>query len=184
LEKAMSLLNPQDGPGFDQVLAFEMGTKLAADKSPAMNLKGMLFVSEHRGKHWGLLSVPNAMVRGVFQAMHEPGAELPEADGALDAHITVFRPEEIEEIGGTDKLKGDRGKQFTYTIQKLESFVPSGWADTSRVWALRVYSPELQELRRSYGLASKPKNDEFDFHITIATRKVKVTRSNSLSKVE
>ena len=53
------------------------------------------------------------MVRGVFQAMKEPGAELPtQSSGELDAHITVMRPEEIELLGGPDVLKGDRGKRL------------------------------------------------------------------------
>ena len=179
-----SLLTVQDGPSRHQREAYQAGVKFAADAIPAINLVGVFFVSQHKDRPWGLLSVPNAMVRGVFQAMLEPGAELPMEGGELNAHITVLRPEEIEQLGGIDKLKDDRGKQFKYTIRRLESFNPTGWEGVSRVWVLRVHSSELQNLRKSYGLSKKPKGDKFDFHITVATRKTSVLAPNKVSKGE
>ena len=179
----MSILKVQDGLPTYQKAAYALGQKLAADGVPAINLVGTFFVSQHKDRAWGLLTVPNAMVRGVFQAMKEPGAELPTNDnGELDAHITVMRPEEIEELGGPDKLTGDRGTQFSYTLRRLESFNPEGWKEMSKVWTLRIHSPELQALRKSYGLTKKPKNNEFDFHITIATRRKGVLLPNDVSK--
>jgi hypothetical protein len=47
---------------------------------------------------------------------------------------------------------------------------------------LRVHSPELQELRRSYGLSSLPNDGKFDFHITVAIRRKNVLGRNTVSK--
>jgi hypothetical protein len=148
------------------------------------NLVGTFFVNEYKDRPWGLLSVPNAMVRGIFKAMNEPGAEMPtdSTTGELNAHISVMRPEEIEMIGGANVLKNDRGKQFRYTLQRLESLVPVGWEEMSRAWMMRVHSPELQKLRKSYGLTNKPKDNKFDFHITVAVRRKGVLNPNDVAK--
>jgi len=180
----VTLLTVQDGPSRHQQQAYELGLKIASAPEPAVNLAGTFYVSEHKERPWGLLSVPNALVRGVFQAMSEPGVELPpQSDGGLNAHISVMRPEEIELLGGPKALKADRGKQFAYTIRRLESVNPAGWEEMSRCWMLRVHSPALQDLRRSYGLTPKPKDNKFDFHITVAVRRKNVLRNNEVSKV-
>jgi hypothetical protein len=158
------------------------GEKVAAAGEPAYNLTGLLYLTKHKDKDWGMLSVPNALVRGVFDAMSEPGIELPVSDGKLNAHITVFRPEDIEKVGGPDKFNNDRGKPFRYTISRLVGFKPAGWQDMERCWVLRVHSPELQQLRRSYGLSSLPADGKFDFHITVATRKSGVLGRNEKAK--
>jgi hypothetical protein len=179
----LTLITVQDGPSRHQLQAYTFGLKLAADAEQAINLAGTFFVSEHKDRPWGLLSVPNAMVRGVYQAMNEPGAELPVSGGELDAHISVMRPEEIAQLGGPSKLLNDRGKQFNYTLRRLESVNPAGWDEMSKVWMLRVYSPELQDLRKSYGLTAKPKDNKFDFHITVAVRRKHVLSRGEVSKV-
>jgi rubrerythrin len=149
-----------------------------------MNLVGLLQITEHKGRKWGVLSVPNALVRGVYSAMKEPGISLPlNKAGDLNAHITVFRPEEIDQLGGPDTLKADRGKQFTYTIGRLESVSITSMSDVTKAWMLRIHSPELQKLRRTYGLSSRPKDDKFDFHITVALRRKGVLMTNQISKL-
>lgn len=167
-------------------LAFAAGMKLAASGSPAYNLAGRLYVKDGSRGTWGMLSVPNALVRGVFHAMDETGIELPPtgADEQLNAHITVFRPDEIAQIGGPDVLLNDRGKVFRYTIGRLVEFEPAGWPEVAKCWVLRVHSPELQELRRSYGLSSLPNDGKFDFHVTVAVRKRGVLGRNEKRKGE
>lgn len=178
-----SILDVQDGLGYWNEQVFMLGCKIAADTSPSYNLSGMFYVNTHKEKPWGLLTVPNAMVRGVFEAMDEIGIELPPSEeGNLRAHISVMRPEEIEQIGGPDKLKNDRGKRFAYTIGRLVECEPEGWPEMSKCWMLRVHSPELQQLRRSYGLTSLPRDGEFDFHITVAVRRRGVLGRNDTAK--
>lgn len=178
----MSILSVTDGVGFTDRLFLAVGGRLvkeAGTPEPAFNLRGTLYLSD-RG--WILLTVPNAMVRGMFQAMHEPGTELPfDKDGGLNAHISVFRPEELESLGGPDHVT-ERGKTFTYTVGRVYSVEPGGWAEMSKVWYLKVHSPELQTLRRSYGLSPLPNDGKYDFHITVAVRKKHVLHTNEVRK--
>lgn len=180
----MSLLRVTDGPTALDRLHFAAGRRLvektAGDAEPAYNLVGTLYRSS---SDWVLLQVPNALVRGVFAAMHEPGAELPPSgeDGRLNAHCSVFRPEELEAIGGADKVT-ERGKQFRYSIGRLMSVEPDGWSAMERVWFLTVHSPELMALRRSYGLSSLPNEGKYAFHITVACRRRGVLGRNDKAK--
>lgn len=131
-----------------------------------------------------MLSVPNSIVRGAFDALDEPGAELPPSgdDGKLNAHISVMRPEEIKEhIGSPDKIT-ERGHSFHYSVGQLNSFNPKGWVGMSKVWVIEVKSPELEKLRKSYGMTNLPKNNEFAFHISIAARRKSVLRPNDVKK--
>ena len=184
----MSLLSVDDRPPVIDRLHYRAGEiigtffKEAADATPAYNLAGTLYLSP---SGYVLLQVPNALVRGTFAAMHEAGAELPPSgpDGKMNAHITVFHPEDLEAIGGPDKVT-ERGKQFRYSIGRLMEVEPDGWADMAKVWFLKVHSPELQALRRSYGLSSLPKDGKYDFHITVAVRRKKVLGRNDSRKGE
>lgn len=157
------------------------GKSAADDDVPVVeyNLVGTL----QRSKDWILLSVPNAFVRGVFAAMQEPGIEVPpqKESGALNAHISVMRPEEVEMIGGPDKIT-ERGKQFHYTLGRLYSVEPAGWSEMSKVYMVQVHSPELQALRRSYGLSGIPNEGKFAFHITVAVKRRGVLGRNEVSK--
>jgi hypothetical protein len=176
------LISPTDGPSLVDRFAYDLGTKVAADLTPSYSLVGTLFVSDATGRQYGLLTVPNAMVRGVFDAMHEPGIELPLRDGRLDAHVTVFRPEELDLIGGADAIKNDRGKPFRYSLGRLCELTPDGWPDASKAWVIRVHSPELQQLRRSHGLSSLPNDGQYDFHITVAVRRKGVLARSGTAK--
>lgn len=179
----MSILYEIDSPALPywQQQAYALGfAKAAGDMTPSYDMSGTLYVSEACGKPWGLLSVPNALVRGIFDALSTPGVELPfNKAGYLDGHISVLRSEEIELIGGPDALKNDRGKSFRYSLGRLMQLEPDGWPGVKTVYACLVHSPELQMLRRSYGLSSLPK---YPFHITIAIVKRGVLARNETSK--
>jgi hypothetical protein len=180
--------NSVDGLGLLQRVMFNAGTRLAkaaqaGEPEPAYSLAGMLYLSS---SGYLLLSVPNAMVRGIYQGMAEPGIELPPSgpEGLLNAHITVMRPEEIAAIGGADKIT-ERGKQFKYTLGRflcLEK--PSGWPEMAEVYFMLVHSPDLQELRRAYGLSSLPNEGKHAFHVTVAVRRKGVLGRNETSKVK
>lgn len=154
--------------------------KTAAD-TPAKSygLSGRLYLSK---SGWLLLSVPNALMRGLFDSLDEPGAELPyHEDGSLNAHISVVRPEELETIGGPNVVT-ERGHTFHYTLGPLKTVRPAGWDEMSRVWFVEVDSPELRSLRRSYGLSPLPNDNKFQFHITVAVRRKHVLGTNEVSK--
>lgn len=152
--------------------------KDAATKSPA-ELYGRLYLAN---SGWLLLEVPNSLVRGLFNAMQEPGIELPYDDeGKLNAHISVMNDLEVETIGA-DKIT-ERGHVFAYRPQTLVRLDRPSWKGVSAVWFLRVGSPELERLRKSYGLSARPHNNEHDFHITYAVRRVGVLQAGPASKL-
>lgn len=167
-----------------EIALFEAGallTKVAAgDPEPAYALAGRLYLS---ASGWLLMSVPNSFARGVFMAMDEPGVELPPADpsGQFNAHVSVMSPTEIKGIGGPEMVT-ERGKAFAYTLGRLYSVEPEGWPDMAKVWFVRVHSPELQNLRRSYGLSGLPHEGRHDFHISVAVRRKKVLGRNDTAK--
>lgn len=163
------------------LLARSRGEKQAADAPESVYaLKGKLMLSS---TGWILLSVPNAFARGAFDALAEPGTELPPgADGKpFNAHISVIRPEEMEEHNIDPEQIVERGHEFTYTTTDIKTVVPAGWGAMSKVWFLEVKSPALENLRKSYGLSARPKNNQFQFHISFAVRKRNVLRENDIA---
>lgn len=153
-------------------------TKQAGVPTTVHALTGRLYLSE---SGWLLLDVPNAVVRGLFDALHEPGIELPLRDGRLNAHVTVMRPEELQQLGGPEKVT-ERGHSYRYSLGPTRVVEPDGWKDVSKCWFVEIRSPELEALRRSYGLTSLPNDGKHQLHLTIAVRKKKVLHGNQLSK--
>ncbi len=173
-----------NNPYADQLL-FEQGqaagllVKSAGDAVSTYALKGRLVRS---ASGWGLLEIPNALVRGLFAALHEPGVELPPTkSGQLRAHVSVIRPEELKAIG--DKVT-EFGHYFSFQIGPLKTVEPMGWKDMSRVWFVSVISPELMTLRKSYGLPALPqKNGEtLPFHCSVAVRRKGVLTTRPVTK--
>lgn len=161
-------------------LLYEMG-KVAAADPPVLSysMAGRLYLSK---SGWILLSVPNALVRGIFDTIHEGGVELPPGpDGVFNAHISVIPAKELESIGGPDMIS-ERGHMFHYTLGPLKEVQPATWDEISRVWLVEVRSPELEKLRKSYGLTALPNDNQHKFHITVAVRRKKVLQENDISK--
>lgn len=160
------------------------GNKQAATSYP---LSGRLYLSK---SGWLLLSVPNALVRGVFDALSAPGTELPLAGvmnvpdvqpELLNAHISVMTADEVSKIGA-HKIT-ERGHMYGYTLAGLNELDVKNVDGVSKVWALKVLSPGLAALRKSYGLSPKL-HDQHDFHITIAVRRKRVLDNNSVRKFD
>jgi len=113
---------------------------------------------------WGKLQVPQAIARGLFASISDPGVRLP--DGK--AHISVFTTKEIEKLGGREKIK-ERGRDFHFTLGTMRQVNPSGWPEMSRVYFATVQSPELKKLRKSYGLTPLL-HGSHPFHITVGVK--------------
>lgn len=156
--------------------------KAAGDAVAAPVLSGRLYLSS---SGWLLLSVPNAFVRGLFDTLDEEGLEIPPGKNGnpYNAHISVMRKEEVEAIGGGDKIT-ERGKTFHYQLGPLKTVAPKGWDEMSKVWFVEVQSQELRNLRKSYGLPGLPQkgDTEMQFHITVAVRRKKVLQENEVAK--
>lgn len=160
-----------------------LGEKCAADAVVVHSLSGRLYLSKGG---WLLLSVPNALGRGAFDALRVTGAELPTRDtndpnAAYNAHVTVMSPDEIATFGGPDKIT-ERGHDFHYSLGAVKEVNPTTWAGVSKVWYITVDSPELRNLRKSYGLTPTRKGE--DMHITFAIKRTGVERNNDVSKFD
>lgn len=175
------LLSP--GPPFWGVLGFRLGRELVKEAAepetgrPAYNLVGSLYLAADGQLS---LSVPNSIVRGVFSAMSEPGAiPAPGPVGSLTARVVVLTANELARIGGPSRIS-ERGKQYRYSLGRWVELESGG--SVAKAWGIRVHSPELQTLRRSYGLSSLPEDGQGDFHIVVAVRGRGVLGRNETSK--
>lgn len=159
---------------------------LAKSAAPVAShyLAGRLYMAK---SGWLLLSVPNALVRGVFDAMTDAGVELPRAGvmnvpnvdkELLNAHISVMTAEEAAKIGAGNI--NERGHSFRYSLGPVKEITPKNIDGVSKIWAIQVSSPDLSALRKSYGLSALPKDEPF--HITVAVRRTGVLRENAVSK--
>lgn len=157
------------------------GNKQASTNYP---LTGRLYVSK---SGWLLLSVPNALVRGLYDALSATGAELPRAGvmnvpnvptDLLNAHISVMNAEEVKKIGA-NKIN-ERGHMFGYALGQLKEITPRNVDGVSKVWALQISAPTLSAVRKSYGLS--PLLNDHPFHITVACRRKSVLQTNGVSK--
>lgn len=173
----MSVISTRDFPPMDHF--FLWAAMQSHEKRSAVSLSGLLQVTL-RG--YLLVGVPTALVRGVYDAISEPGISFPSTidGGALRAGIVVMTPEEVQDIGGPSQIT-ERGKQFTYHLGELTEVPARNWPGVSTCWHLQIKSPELTKLRRSYGLPSLL-SGESEFSIVVACRKVGVLSANATSK--
>ena len=185
LSALYALSNTFDDAAYQKGNAHGWLIKSSQSATTSYQLAGRLYVAK---SGWLLLSVPNALVRGVFDALHAPGVELPLAGAMnvpnvdkdlLNAHVSVMTAAEVESIGA-DNIN-ERGHTFRYTLGPVKEVPVSNIDGVSRVWFIQVASPELTALRKSYGLSPKMKGDE-PFHITVALRRRNVMRDNDTSK--
>ena len=171
----LSVLRDRRLRDLGEIVGLQLKTGAAPENVYA--LKGRLYLSQ---SGWLLLQVPNAIIRGLFQALDVPGAELPLKGGQLNSHVSVMTDSEVAAIGA-DKIT-ERGRMFSYQLGPVQEVEPAGWKTMSRVWFVRIISPELKKLRVSYGLTPLPHVDH-ELHATIATRRKGVFVSgNAISK--
>jgi len=152
--------------------------KAGGAAEPSYSLAGRLYVST---SGWLLLSVPNAIVRGLFDALDEKGVELPPSgpEGRLNAHVSVMTKDEVARIGA-DRIS-ERGHSYRYQLGPVKACDPKGWDEMARCWFVEVQAPELKALRKSYGLTPLPRGDH-EFHITFGVRRKGVHGRNAVSK--
>lgn len=138
----------------------------AADTELSYGLAGQLYAS-HSG--WLLLQIPNDIGNGAFAALAETGVEQPKQTGGnYNAHISVMTADEVQSLGGPDAIR-ERGQSFHYTTGRVRTVKPLRWNGVSKVWFIECHSPELKQLRKSYGLTPLP-NGSHQFHCTFAIR--------------
>lgn len=97
-----------------------------------------------------MLSNPEYIKPPYFRRSDSPGA-----------HISVFYVNERNQMGEIKEI----GQKYSFKISGLASVPPK----THKYIVLQVTSPELEQLRKKYGLS--PLLQGHDFHISIAEKK-------------
>ena len=123
------------------------------------------------------LTVPSSLIKGVFDALHEPGAEFVVRNNRTEAAIKVMTKAEVDKIGGQDKVT-ERGHSYNYTLGPIVEL--PAYSGYDKLWAISIDSNDLKEIRHSYGLETSP---QLGFYIPVGIKKKNVTKENEVSKL-
>lgn len=123
------------------------------------------------------LTVPSSLIKGVFDALDEPGAEFVVRNNRTESAIKVMTKEEVDKLGGTSHIT-ERGHSYHYTLGPIVELPATG--DYDKLWAISIKSDDLEDIRKSYGLETSP---QLGFYIPVGCKKKKVTEDNKVSKL-
>lgn len=172
-----SILSTKDFD-LDRVVA-DWSNGYETEKRASLKFRGLLQLA--KSGHL-VVTVPAALVRGLYDSLDMPGLSLPRnTDGSVKANIAIMTPAELQLIGGPDTVT-ERGRSYTFSFGDFFAAPAKDWMGVSKCWLWHVRSPELAQLRRTYGLPSKI-DDSFDFSLMIAYQKSNVLRDNAVTKV-
>lgn len=136
-------------------------------------LKGIL--KEADGYYY--IQIDKNLIKGLFNLLDEDNVELPpyfkencdnKISNCIGGHISCISDEE-KVTGKINEL----GKYFNFTLGDIKSVNPKEWEDMERVWFIEVDIPDMQILRKKYGLPDTYKDSGHSFHITFACRRKK-----------
>ena len=135
-----------------------------AQKLEDVELKGKLKQTKNGFTY---LDINDDIVDGLFSLIDEDGIKKPPYNqkkyNSIGTHISIIKDSEVEE---NDLEIKEVGKEYNFTLGEFKSTDPEGWDGVEEVYFIQVHSPELEELRKKYGLSKKI--DGHEFHITIA----------------
>ena len=123
------------------------------------------------------LTVPSSLIKGVFDALDEPGAEFVVRNNRTECAIKVMTKEEVDKLGGTSHIT-ERGHSYHYTLGPIVELPATG--EYEKLWAISIKSDDLESIRRSYGLETSP---QLGFYIPVGCKKKRVTEDNKVSKL-
>jgi len=123
------------------------------------------------------LTVPSSLIKGVFDALDEPGAEFVVRNNRTECAIKVMTKEEVDKLGGTSHIT-ERGHSYHYTLGPIVELPATG--DYDKLWAISIKSNDLEDIRKSYGLETSP---QLGFYIPVGCKKKRVTEDNAVSKL-
>lgn len=110
------------------------------------------------------VDVPDGIIEPFRKMIREEGIERPPTKNNVNAHITVCMDEEANE----HKIKITEPKEIAFTIKGFYSVKPDGWKKVKKCWFLVVESPDIENLRKSWGLTKKDRGHAP--HITTAVK--------------
>ena len=149
--------------GFDRLFTFNKVKNEAAVINWAQKNLPKKGILEYRGG-FIYLKVDDDYINQLFPLLDNPLYEKPpffRRYDSIGAHISVFYVQETRKIGRVKEI----GQRFTFKVLSLAAVPPK----TREFIVLKVASPQLEQLRKKYGL--KPYLEDHDFHITIAKKK-------------
>ena len=123
------------------------------------------------------LTVPSSLIKGVFDALDEPGAEFVVRNSRTECAIKVMTKEEVDKLGGVSHIS-ERGHSYHYTLGPIVELPATG--DYDKLWAISIKSNDLEDIRKSYGLETSP---QLGFYIPVGCKKKRVTEDNAVSKL-
>lgn len=113
------------------------------------------------------VNVPNDIINGFYYALeHDETIQPPYRDpkySGIGAHISAFDSEEIKDRDITEV-----GRRIDYRTKGIFHVDPER-GKMARIWAVEVESPQLEEIRKRYGLS--PLLRGHPFHVTFAILK-------------
>jgi 8-oxo-dGTP pyrophosphatase MutT (NUDIX family) len=173
LSKGVEALRAADSEFFSAGQAHGLLCKAGAH-TPVHALSGRLQAGPNGGIE---LTVPASLIKGVFDALHEPGAEFVVRNNRTESAIKVMTKAEVEKLGGQDKVT-ERGHSYNYTLGPIVELPASGGYE--KLWAISIDSDDLKAIRGSYGLETSP---QLGFYIPVGIKKNNVTKDNGVSKL-
>lgn len=113
------------------------------------------------------IDLPDELLEAFTAMIDDPKAKKPpyhtKKMNNVGAHVSVAYKDEME-----DKEVKELGDEFYCGIKGFVSLDPEGWNEMDRVWFLELDAPELEDLRKSYGLSKKLNGHEF--HATVCVK--------------
>lgn len=121
-----------------------------------------------------VLRVPATLVRGFYETTLLAGAELyPGSNGLCNRDVLVISAAEIGE-----RNVDERGRQFVFRLGPMVT--QRGEDPYNLVWGMSIFSPWLEQVRKSYGFS--PRYRDKPFFLGFAARRVGVLNANTVSK--
>ncbi|NGX54662.1 MAG: hypothetical protein KR126chlam2_00277 [Chlamydiae bacterium] len=113
------------------------------------------------------LDVPNEYISELLPLIEAPGRIAPPqhytSKKGIGAHISVMY--ENEQIDNEIWEIGELGETYSFTIKELRTVKINRNNKTKKLWLIALDSPQLESLRKDYGLPNRIKGH--DFHITL-----------------
>lgn len=119
------------------------------------------------------VDVDDRYIRELIKFIKKEGFEEPPYFGRSDlvgAHITVVYPEEMKKYNV--QCIEECGTSIQFIPRSCQIVHPPRWEEIDEVYFIVVDVPQLDDLRKKYGLPKR----EYDFHITIGV-KPKIAKS-------
>jgi len=117
------------------------------------------------------LDISNDIINGLFSILNSDDKEKPpynlKSFNTVGAHISVIGTDEYNDngIGEIEEL----GEEINFNPNKFYQVNPESWDEMKKVYFLSVKSPDIEKIRKKYGLSKKMNGHEF--HITFAVEK-------------